>query len=395
MAVENTVDPAQYAQAVASNYPPVTTKTATAPVSGLAISLGVIGPGNVGRTLLQQLKALTSTQREQRSNGLTLHLRAVMNSRAMVCAESLDSDAAVIALHNAQVCDLAGFTAHMQQSPQAIIIDCSGDNGIADYYADWLSAGIHVVTPSKHAGSGCARRYAAIGAATHQGGQFLYEASVGAGLPMIRTLRTLLETGDELLEINGILSGTLAWLFNHFDGSVPFSQLLRDAHNQGLTEPDPRDDLSGIDVARKLVILAREAGYDLSIENVAIENLVPDELRNVPLAEFMQRLEALDAPLLARLTQHKGQRLGYLARLDSNGAQVGLDVLDADIRCRATDNRVQYRTRRYADNPLVIQGPGAGPEVTAAGVLGDILQIAGHMGRQQTQRMTQQPGARA
>ena len=162
-----------------------------------------------------------------------------------------------------------------------MILDCSASDSVAAHYPAWLSAGIHVITPNKHAGAGPFERYAAIRAAATDGAaRFRYEATVGAGLPIIQTLRDLLDTGDELLAVDGIFSGTLAWLFNRFDGTQPFSDLVRDAHTLGYTEPDPRDDLSGIDVARKLVILAREAGWTLSLQDVIIESLVPAELKD-------------------------------------------------------------------------------------------------------------------
>lgn len=243
-----------------------------------------------------------------------------------------------------------------------------------------------MVTPSKHAGSGDLSRYRAIRAAERSGGAFRYEATVGAGLPVIATLRSLLDTGDALQEIDGVLSGTLAWLFNHYDGATPFSQLVLKARELGYTEPDPRDDLSGLDVARKLVILAREAGRELSLAEVAIENLVPEPLRELPLDAFLERIAELDAPMRARLDEAKaqGRDLRYLARLDAQGhARVGLAMPEpghASIYSRLTDNLIQFRTRRYAENPLVVQGPGAGAEVTAAGVFGDMLGVARSLG---------------
>ena len=183
-----------------------------------------------------------------------------------------------------------------------------------------------------------------------------------------------------------MFSGTLAWLFNRFDGSRPFSALVREAQSLGYTEPDPRDDLSGLDVARKLVILAREAGLQLSLEDVDVESLVTPSLREVDREEFLARLEDLDAPMQARLERAnaQGRRLRHLARLDRDGrASVGVVALPPEHACchtRLTDNLVQFRTARYADNPLVVQGPGAGPEVTAAGVFGDVLDIARGLG---------------
>jgi aspartokinase/homoserine dehydrogenase 1 len=253
---------------------------------------------------------------------------------------------------------------------------------VADRYAGWLAAGIHVVTPNKQAGAGPLERYHAIReAAAGSGARFRYEATVGAGLPVITTLRDLVDTGDEVLAIDGIFSGTLAWLFNKYDGQVPFSALVSQARGMGYTEPDPRDDLSGVDVARKLVILAREAGRELSLAQVRVESLVPEALRQASVDDFMAGLPQIDAVFAERLAVAKadGAVLRYVARLTPDGAEVGLVALPAGhafANLRLTDNVVQFTTRRYCDNPLVVQGPGAGPEVTAAGVFADVLRVA-------------------
>ncbi|WP_149196445.1 bifunctional aspartate kinase/homoserine dehydrogenase I [Luteimonas suaedae] len=359
-------------------------------LSPQTVSVGLIGPGNVGRTLLRQLTEVGPGLRER--SGIDLRLRAIGNSRGMTLdhaaiapAEALDR----LGAGSAQAIDLDAFAAHVRAEhlPHAMIVDCSASDAVAAKYPEWLAAGIHVVTPNKHAGSGDWARYAAIAAARRAGGgRFLYEATVGAGLPVILTLRNLLDTGDTLHGIDGMLSGTLAWLFNSYDGSRPFSALVREARELGYTEPDPRDDLSGLDVARKLVILAREAGRELSLDDVEVESLVPEPLRQASLDEFLARLEELDAPMQARLeaAHADGCRLRHLARLGEDGrASVGVVALPADHACchtRLTDNLVQFRSARYADNPLVVQGPGAGPEVTAAGVFGDVLAIAQSLG---------------
>ncbi len=360
-------------------------------LSPSTLSVGIIGPGNVGRALLAQLAdAMPRFARDPRmERRLDLRLRAIADSKRMHLAPSrLDPADAIRHLPGGEPADLARLAAHLQTDdlPHALIVDCSGSDAVAAHYAAWLQAGIHVVTPNKHAGSGPIARYRAIREASRHGGHFRYEASVGAGLPVIQTLRSQLDTGDELTDIDGVLSGTLAWLFNKFDGSVPFSQLVTEARALGYTEPDPRDDLSGTDVARKLVILAREAGRDLSMEDVEVESLVPANLRDVPRDTFLARLHELDAPMQARLDAAKarGGVLRYLAQLDRDGrASVGLvspPPGHASLTSRLTDNLIQFRTRRYADNPLVVQGPGAGPDVTAAGVFGDILSIAQALG---------------
>lgn len=358
-------------------------------LSPQTLSIGLIGPGKVGRALLGQLSESLERLAGEDHRGIDLRLRAIANSRRMSLApRNLPPHQALEALEHGETLDLEAFADHVRAShlPHALIVDCSGSDAIADHYPKWLAAGIHIVTPSKHAGSGDLARYQAIRAATRHGGRFLYEATVGAGLPVIVTLRNQLDTGDELTGFEGVLSGTLAWLFNRYDGSEPFSALVREARALGYTEPDPRDDLSGIDVARKLVILAREAGRLISLEDVQIENLVPPALRHVSVDEFLERLEELDAPLQARLddAQASGGALRYLARMDNEGrASVALVVPPeghASLYSRLTDNLIQFHTRRYTDNPLVVQGPGAGPEVTAAGVFGDVLAIAQALG---------------
>lgn len=358
-------------------------------LSPATISLGLIGPGNVGRALLAQL-ANTLPEGHAPGQALDIRLRAVANSRHMHLEDKRMPPLAAPELlqSHAQPLDLAAFAAHVRAEhlPHALIVDCSGSDAVAAHYAAWLAQGIHIVTPSKHAGSGALDRYRAIRAAEHAGAQFRYEATVGAGLPVIQTLRTQLDTGDALVSFEGILSGTLAWLFNRFDGSVPFSQLVLEARALGYTEPDPRDDLSGMDVARKLVILAREAGRELCLDDVQVENLVPEALQQLDRETFLQRISELDAPMHARLqdAQTQGGQLRYLASLDAQGvAQVGLRIPAAAhpaLHSRQTDNLIQFHTRRYADNPLVVQGPGAGADVTAAGVYGDILHIARTLG---------------
>lgn len=345
------------------------------------VSVGLVGVGTVGAAFLRQLVARAPALRER--HHVDLRVRAVAGSRRMRLSETAPEGDPRAAMD--RELDLDAFTRHVQSPgmPHAVIVDCSGSDAVADRYADWLSAGIHVITPSKCAGSGPLTRYRAIRSA---GGLFRYEATVGAGLPIMTTLRDLLDTGDTLHAVEGVLSGTMAWLFNRFDGSVPFGTLVLQARDRGFTEPDPRDDLSGLDVARKLVILAREAGWDRSLKDVALESLVPTAMRGLPLPAFLDRVDALHEPMQARLelARSRGRVLRYTARLDSTGAMsVGLAELPADhalAHLRLTDNMVQFTTARYAENPLVVQGPGAGPDVTAAGVFADLLRVAVALG---------------
>lgn len=363
-------------------------------LSPQTFAVGVVGPGNVGAALLDQLQAVQPQLRD--TANIDLRLRAVASRRGMYLApcalqgdwraalqEAIAGEARAPAPPAAGT-DLDAFTAHLLSAhlPHAVVIDCSGSSEVADRYAGWLAAGIHVVTPNKQAGAGPLARYRQIrAAAAASGARFRYEATVGAGLPVITTLRDLVDTGDEVLCIEGIFSGTLAWLFNRYDGSQPFSALVAQARRMGYTEPDPRDDLSGTDVARKLVILAREAGQVLSLEQVQVENLVPAACRAGDIDAFMRGLVDADDAMLQRLLQarQRDSVLRYVAALSAGRASVGLVELPRDhafANLKLTDNVVQFRTRRYCDTPLVVQGPGAGPEVTAAGVFADLLRVA-------------------
>jgi aspartokinase/homoserine dehydrogenase 1 len=216
------------------------------------------------------------------------------------------------------------------------------------------------------------------GSGTH----FLYEATVGAGLPVIQTLKDLVETGDEIRSISGIFSGTLAYLFNLFDGSRPFSEIVREARARGYTEPDPRDDLSGMDVARKAVILAREAGLKLELGDIEVESLAPAALANASVTEFLERLADFDAPMADRVKEARRshQVLRYVADVDvrAGTANVRLQSFAPEhpfASISLTDNIVQFVTGRYCDNPLIVRGPGAGPAVTAAGIFADLLRL--------------------
>ncbi len=283
-------------------------------LSPQTFSVGVIGPGNVGAALLDQLR-VAQPQLLGKAN-LDLRLRAVVSRGRMLLDErGLVGDWRDAFASAATPTDLERFTTHLLSAhlPHTVIIDCSGSAEVADRYAGWLAAGIHVVTPNKQAGSGPLARYEAIRAAADaSGARFRYEATVGAGLPVITTLRDLVDTGDTVTSIEGIFSGTLAWLFNKYDGSVPFAELVTQARSMGYTEPDPRDDLSGVDVARKLVILAREAGRAISLEDVQVESLVPAALRQSSVEDFMARLPEVDAAFAQRLANARARQRAAL-----------------------------------------------------------------------------------
>src|SRR3984957_5419163 len=352
------------------------------------LSIGLIGPGTVGRVLLAQI----GTQLERlRALNLDLRVRAIATSKRMLLEQTaVDLDHWAERLAEAgEPLDLAKFADHVQADyiPHTVIVDCTASADVGMNYLAWLKRGIHIVTPNKKANSGTLPYYRSLQDANRDAGtHYLYEATVGAGLPIIHTLRDLRGTGDEITQIEGIFSGTLAYLFNVFDGSESFSSIVRAAKAKGYTEPDPRDDLSGIDVARKLIILGREMGLTLEIADVQVEGLVPEALTQCSVEEFMARLPESDAAMAAALAEArlKNQVLRYVGRIDAAGkATVGLMRLEAKhafANIALTDNVVRFATRRYCDNPLIVQGPGAGPEVTAAVVFSDLLRLSAYLG---------------
>ncbi len=357
-------------------------------LSAKTISIGLIGPGTVGTALLRQIEK-QSEKLAQKFN-LDLRVRAISRSQKMLLGDRrLDISSWKENFESSAIdADLDAFAAHLKPDhlPHAVIIDCTASEQVASKYADWLSRGVHIITPNKKAFSSAYSQYQALQAAADTGStHYFYETTVGAALPVITTLCDLIHTGDDVRSISGIFSGTLAYLFNVYDGSRPFSEIVRVAKDNGYTEPDPRDDLSGMDVARKLTILTRELGQSIEIGDFPVENLVPKALRDCSVDEFLDGLAEYDATIeaLFNAAAAKRKQLRYVATLDAAGnASVGLESVDDEhpfCNINLTDNIVQFETERYSDNPLVIQGPGAGPEVTAAGVFADLLRLANYL----------------
>jgi len=334
-------------------------------LSAKTISIGLIGPGTVGTALLRQIEK--QSEKLARNFNLDLRVRAISRSRKMLLGDrridlaSWDEEFAASAVD----ADLDVFEEHLKPDhlPHAVIIDCTASDQISSKYADWLSHGIHVITPNKKAFSGPFSEYKKLQDAADEGSShYFYETTVGAALPVITTLCDLIHTGDEVRSISGIFSGTLAYLFNVYDGTTPFSEIVRVAKESGYTEPDPRDDLSGMDVARKLTILARELGQEIEIGEFPVTNLVPEALRDCSLDEFMDKLPEYDDEmrLLYLSAAADNKQLRYVAKLDADGnASVALVPVSADhpfCNINLTDNIVQFETERYSDNPLVGEG---------------------------------------
>ena len=357
-------------------------------LSDQAISIGLIGPGNVGATLLHQIDQRRAALRDR--HGVDLRVRAIANSTKMVLnEESVDLETWREDLAAGEDFDVSTFVDHVHTTsvPHAVIVDCTASDEVAKQYLGWLESGIHVITPNKRASSADFDYYSDLitTGRTHRT-RFLYETTVGAALPVIQTTRDLINTGDEIHRIEGVLSGTLSYLFNNFDASRGFSELVAEARARGFTEPDPRDDLSGMDVARKVVILAREIGHDLSLQDLDIEGLVPPELEHVDLETFLARMPDYDDVIAQRFrdADSQGQVLRYVGVVDVHGgARVGLEAYPKNhpfAGISGADNIIRFQTGRYDEAPLVVRGPGAGPDLTAGGVFADLLRLAQGLG---------------
>jgi aspartokinase/homoserine dehydrogenase 1 len=361
-------------------------------LSSQTLSVGVIGTGLIGSAFLNQLSG--RLEQLKRLRAIDVRVRGVMNSRRML----LDYDRVDLRSwqdnlrDTAETADIERFTEHVlaEHLPHAVIIDATSDAGVAARYESWLGRGINVITPNKKGNTGTLAEYRALReTARRRGRYFLYETNVGAGLPIIHTLRDLLDTGDEVLRIEGVLSGTLSYIFNTFDGRKPFSQVVGEAHARGYTEPDPRDDLSGMDVARKLVILAREMGLPLELEDVEVESLVPEDLRAGGVEEYLESLNKHDADVAGMLAaaRERGEVLRYVGTIEPGGrVSAALRPFPLEhpfASLSESDNVVSFRTARYNVQQMIVRGPGAGPDVTAAGVFADLLRLASFLGAPQ------------
>jgi len=352
-------------------------RLATAYRSVPAPKLALLGTGVVGTAFVSRY------QRLQQSGHPLPAFAWLANSRALQYCDELPARA----LAEARASTLEAGALPPWAETEAlrrgdVLVDATASENVADWHAAWLARGVHVVTANKLGYGGALSRASAIAEAKQEGNaRYGDSATVGAGLPLLRSLRELVAGGDRIHRVEGVLSGSLAWLFHHYDGMRPFSGFVREARQFGYTEPDPRLDLSGEDVRRKLLILARAAGLPLQGEAVNVESLVPQPLAALPLEELDRGLDQLDASLAAhfKAAYRNGAKLRFLGRFDDSGASVGLQVLPADhALCGGggTDNRVAIFSDRYCDQPLLIQGPGAGAEVTAAALLDDVLKIA-------------------
>lgn len=351
------------------------------------LHLYLVGVGLIGSTLLAQIQAQSAFLKEKRN--LEIRIAGLANSRKM----ALHEDGIALenwkeALDSGEKFSMPRFVEQMKalNLPNAIFIDNTASEEIVGFYEQILDASISVSTPNKIAASSSHLQYSRLKQiANKRGVLWRYETNVGAGLPIITTLNDLIHSGDRILKIEGILSGTLSFIFNNFKSGTRFSAIVKEAQKRGLTEPDPRDDISGADVRRKLLILARETGFPLEANDIEVENILPQSclaVRTVP--EFFEALEKHDDNFEKRLqvTENEGKMLRFVAKLEAGKASIALQAYDQNhpfYFLSGSDNMVVFTTERYRERPLVVRGPGAGAEVTAAGVFAEVIGIGNYL----------------
>lgn len=352
------------------------------------LHLFMVGVGLIGSTLIEQIKVHAQFLKEKRS--LELKLVGLANSKKMLFnEEGIDlSDWKTQLSASDQSMSIKQFVDKMDRLnlENSIFIDNTASELIARHYETILDASISISTPNKIAASSTLLQYQRLkNIAAKRGVQFAYETNVGAGLPVISTLNDLINSGDQILKIEGVLSGSLSFIFNRFSGKESFSKIVAEARKLGYTEPDPRVDLNGIDVRRKLLILAREIGLELESSDITIEQILPEECQKAESVDaFMKALKANDEyfdQLLASADK-EGKVLRMIAKLENGQASIGLQAVDQSSPfyfLSGSDNMIAFTTDRYLERPLVVRGPGAGAEVTAAGVFAEIITIGNYL----------------
>lgn len=342
----------------------------------------MFGTGTIGGQLLTLMQQQANYWLQELN--LKIRLVGLSNSRHMVLHKTgIAFNEALTELEKSdRPRDVDAIMHHLINSrlDRLIVIDATASEEIAAIYPGLLEHNIAVVTPNKRANTGSVASYERLHAAArdHQVPYF-YETTVGAGLPILSTLRDLIRSGDEILKIEGVVSGTLSYLFNSLGDGLSFADALQRAYELGYTEPDPRDDLSGEDVARKMLILAREAGLMIEREAITITPLLDEALMQMPRVQFLEEFKARLAGWSPRISLNPGQKVHYVGKIEGGAIQVGLQAIDRDAAfatLHGTDNMIVFTTRRYLETPLIVRGPGAGPAVTAGGVLADLIRAA-------------------
>lgn len=349
------------------------------------LNLFMVGTGLIGKTLLNQIRKQYEFFYQERL--LDIRLIGAANTRKML----IDDDGISLDHWQDQLnqkgekTDLSRFVASMKalNLPNSVFVDNTAGAVVPAKYKEVLQSSISIVTPNKVANSQSIEQYQDLKkTAFNKQVKFLYETNVGAGLPVIKSLNQLVLSGDKINRIEGVLSGTISYIFNSFNGAKPFSEIVREAQEKGFTEPDPRDDLNGMDVARKILILAREVGLSLELEEVEIEPLLAPECFEATSVEaFFEILKEQDPVMESRIQEasDQGKVLRYIAKLQDGKASISLQPVGTDhlfYALSGSDNIIAYFSDRYSEKPLLIRGPGAGAEVTAAGVFADLIEVS-------------------
>lgn len=347
------------------------------------INVFIAGVGTVGGRLIDQLRA----QHQHLSDELRLNVRVVgiaNSKRALLSNDGIDLHEFKASLANAPVMDISAFADSIieQNLRNSVFVDVTASSDVVNVYDKLLSKSVSVIACNKVAASSEYQRYARLKETAREfGTNFFFETNVGAGLPVINTLNDLLRSGDRVNRIEAVLSGTLNFVFNNYDGSRKFAEVVRQAQAEGYTEPDPRLDLSGTDVARKILILAREAGHRVEMDDIANTGFLPKSCMAGSVDDFYAEMERQEPHFRKLLDEARSQglTLKYIASFDNGRASVGLQSIGPDhnfANLSGKDNAVLFYTNRYSEQPLVIKGAGAGADVTAAGVFADIIRAS-------------------
>ncbi len=353
-------------------------------LSNKTLSIGLIGPGGIGTEFMDQIQANRLRLKEELN--VDLKIRGIMNSTSMILDDNLIEieDWKQELMEHSKPKDMDAFLDYIAspEIPHAVIIDCTSSLEITGFYNDMVKHGCHIVTPNKKANSSDIHSYNELKKCIKDHNRhYLYETTVCAGLPVIKTIQDLMITGDNILRVEGIVSGTLSYIFNQCGAGGTFAEAVLEAYKLGYTESDPRDDLYGLDVARKFVCLARELGYTVNLEDVDLLDLVPPDLKDVSIPEFLEQLPKHQDLINNKINEllKTNAAVAYVGIIEQGKISIQLNGYPSShvfANAQGTDNILLIQSHRYDKQPLVIQGPGAGKDVTAAGVFADLMKLA-------------------